>query len=142
MIDAAVARRRARRMQRPRAGLLAIVAGFVLLTAACSGTPSHGGSSGSSAAGHQVNPSPGSGGSAAAGRPTRQAQLAYSECMRSHGVPGVPSYLPSALPGAQPSDSPSWQPVKSSGPGPGSPQFQAAQHACRSLMPPPRLVSG
>jgi hypothetical protein len=128
-------------------GLVAIVAGVALLTAACSGSPSTTGGSGRApaTAGSTSSPTGGSRGSSSAGSPTANGkQLAYSKCMRSHGVPGVPTSLPSAIPGSTPSPSgPNWKaaaPV--SGPNPGSPQWQAAQQACRSLMPSPALVPG
>jgi hypothetical protein len=131
----------------PRTALLAIVAAIALLTAACSGSPSAAGGSGRApaTAGSTSSPAARSGGSLSAGSPSAdQKQLAYSKCMRSHGVPGVPTSFPSAAPGSAPSPSgPNWKaaaPV--SGPNPGSPQWQAAQQACRSLMPLPALVPG
>lgn len=134
-----------RRIWSPRIGLPAIVAGIALLTTACSGSPPAAGGSGAPAAGGSAStPAGGSGGSSsAAGSPTDQEQLAYSKCMRSHGVPGVPTSFPSVVPGSVPS--PGGQhfgaaPV--SGPSPGSPQWQAAQRACRSLMPAPAFVPG
>jgi hypothetical protein len=84
----------------------------------------------------------GSGGPSAAGRRiTPQQLLAYSECMRSHGVPGVPASLPNPVPGKPPSQG-HFKPVQANGPGPGSPQWQAAQQACQSLMPTPAKVPG
>jgi len=125
-----------------RAGLLAIVVGAALLTAACSGSPSGRGSGAGPVATRAASPSAGSGGPPAAGRPTgRQKQLAYSECMRSHGVPGVPTSLPGPVPGTPPSQG-NFAAAQADGPGPGSPQWQAAQHACRSLMPTPAMVPG
>jgi hypothetical protein len=130
-----------------RTGLVAIVAGIALLTAACSGSPSAAGGSGGApaTAGSASSPAGSSPGSSSAGRPAANGkQLAYSKCMRSHGVPGVPTSLPSVVPGSAPSpNGPHWNaaaPV--SGPNPGSPQWQAAQQACRSLMPSPALVPG
>jgi hypothetical protein len=61
--------------------------------------------------------------------------------MRSHGVPGVPAFLPRPVPGKPPSK-PNFKAVQANGPGPGSPQFQAAQQACQSLMPMPAKVPG
>jgi hypothetical protein len=128
-------------------GLVAIVAGVALLTAACSGSPSTTGGSGKApaTAGSTSSATGGSRGSSPAGRPAASGkQLAYSECMRSHGVPGVPTSFPSAVPGSTPSPSgPNWNAAApGSGPNPGSPQWQAAQQACRSLMPSPALVPG
>jgi hypothetical protein len=126
----------------PWTGLLAIVAGIALLTAACSGSPAQGGSGEAPAVRGSASPSRGSGGSSAAGRPvTQQRQLAYSECMRSHGVPGVPTSFPKPVLGQPPSKG-SLEPAQADGPGPGSPQWQAAQQACQSLMPSPAEVPG
>lgn len=60
--------------------------------------------------------------------PTKYTQaLAFSQCMRAHGVPKFPD--PSQNGGL----------LIQGGPGqgldPGSPAFQAAQHACRSKLP-------
>jgi hypothetical protein len=130
--------RKLRRMR--RFGLLVIVAVTALLTAACSGGSPAG--SGGSPAGDARPSAGGSGGSPAAGRPVSQRrQRAYSECMRSHGVPGVPTSLPSPVPGKPPSTG-NFKPVHASGPNPGSPQWLAAQQACRSLLPVPALVPG
>jgi hypothetical protein len=64
-------RRMLRRMRWPRTGLLAIVAGIALLTAACSGSPSAAGGSGGApaAVGSASSPAGGSGGSSSAGKP-------------------------------------------------------------------------
>lgn len=136
----------ARRIWSARIALLAIVAGIALLTAACSGSPSAAGSSGGApaAVGSASTPAGSSGGSSSAGTPaTNQKQLAYSKCMGSHGVPGVPTSLPSAVPGSAPSPSgPHWNAAPASGPSPGSPRWLAAQQACRSLMPAPVFVAG
>jgi hypothetical protein len=140
MNDGTRGRPELRRMRWPRMGLLAIVASSALLAAACSGSPSAG-SSGGSPAGGSTSSSPGStssspdpGGSSSAGRSaTQQKQLAYSECMRAHGVPDVPTSMPSVEPGSVPSsNTPHWSGVSASGPNPGSPQFEAAQQACHS----------
>ncbi|HTZ91883.1 MAG TPA: hypothetical protein VMB74_05765 [Streptosporangiaceae bacterium] len=71
---------------------------------------------------------------------TRQRQLAYSECMRKHGVPGVPTSLPSPVPG-EPSATFNAKPGTANGPSPGSPRWLAAQQACRSLAPSPARMS-
>jgi hypothetical protein len=128
---------------RSRAAILAAVAGGILLTAACSGAQTAAGGSASSSAG-AARPSAGdSGGSSSAPRaaPSRE-QLAYSECMRKHGVPGVPTSLPSVALGPPKSNNPDWKAGAVSGPSPGSPQFLAAQQACRRLVPAPSWVPG
>jgi hypothetical protein len=132
-------------------GLLAAVAAVALLTAACSGSSSPGGSGGSPAAGKSASPSAGSGRSpapAGSGGPSvvgrrisPRRQLAFSECMRSHGVPGVPTSFPGPVSGTPPSTG-NFKPVQGNGPNPGSPQWNAAQQACRSLAPSPVKVPG
>jgi hypothetical protein len=102
--------RRERRRARPRrAGLLATAAGLAVLAAACSAGPAQPGAGAGS---------PGSAGS---------GPLAYSRCMRAHGISDFPDPNPSgglSLPG----------------PGNGgdllqtNPKNQAAQKACQSLM--------
>jgi len=109
------------------------VAAVIALTAGCSGTPSAGGSGGSSTPAGSASSSPAAGGSSAVRPATLQQKMnAYSACMRSHGVP-LPN-LP-ANPG-KPSGKPTAKPVTAVGPNPGSPRWQAAQHACQSLLPP------
>ena len=129
-----------RRMRWPRMGLLAILASIALLAAACSSSPSAG-SSGGSPAGGSTSSSPGSassspdpaGSSPASRSSTQQQQLAYSKCMRAHGVPDVPTSMPSVQPGTVPSsNTPHWSGAGAGGPDPGSPQFEAAQQACHS----------
>jgi hypothetical protein len=66
----------------------------------------------------------------------RQAQelpllLKYSQCMRSHGVPGFPD-----LGGSGQSPAPGKSAIN-----PDSPQFQAAAAACQHLLPPGAHVS-
>jgi ABC-type phosphate transport system substrate-binding protein len=132
--------RQSRRKLRCLSGVLA--AAVALLTAACSSS-SPGGSAGApAAASGSARPSPSPGGSSTAVRPISQRkQLAYSECMRSHGVPGVPTSFPSLVPGKPPSKG-DFKPAQAGGPAPGSPQWEAAQQACRSLMPAPVEVPG
>ena len=104
--------RRSRRA-RPRPALtgavIIAIAGAALL-AACSGSPSSAGSGGS----------PGTGGSAAAA-----SAVAYSACMRSHGVPNYPD------PGSGGQLPKTGAPVL----GVSDSQYQAAQQACRPLLP-------
>jgi hypothetical protein len=92
---------------RQRAGVLAVTAGLVLLTAACGGSPS----------------STGSGSSPQAGGPPQAGQLAFARCMRAHGVADFPD-----------SGGPT-QPSPGSDLDPGSPTYRAARQACQSLQP-------
>ena len=85
--------------------MLIAAAGLALL-AACSGPPT----------------SAGAGGAPTAGFPSA---VAYSHCMRSHGVPGFPD---PASNGAIPKTSAQALGISSS-------RFQAAQSACRHLLP-------
>jgi hypothetical protein len=95
-----------------RRPVAAIVAGAVLalLAAACSGSPSSGGSAVSSdAEGSTDSPS----------------ALAFSACMRSHGVPNYPD-----------PDSSGQLPKTDAGHlGVSTSQYQAAQQACQRLLP-------
>ena len=147
MNDATGRRRTQPLMPRPRTGLLAIVALIALLAVACSGSSSPGGSGHFRAASGSASPPPASGSASPSaagsarpptprGRVTPQQLLAYSECMRSHGVPGVPTSFPSP-PGGN--DAKSAIPA-GSGPNPGSPQWQAANQACQSILPATRLA--
>jgi hypothetical protein len=113
--------------------LLVIVVGLAVPIAACSATPAAGrGSADSPRA--AVTPSPGTDGSPAAGSAAtlQREVLAYAACMRSHGVP-MPN-LPA--PASLPRNKPTAQPAAVNGPDPDSPQFEAAQQACQSLLPP------
>ncbi len=93
--------------------LILAAAALVLLAAACGGSPSATGSGGSRSSG-------GSGGSGAA-----NAQLvAYSQCIRSHGVPNYPD--PAG--GAPPKGNAQQFGVSSS-------QLQTARGACQHLLP-------
>src|SRR5215471_2992856 len=78
-------RRRWRRAHPRWAGVLAVTAGLVLLTAACGGSPSSSGSPSSTGTGS----SPNSGGSASPQASSLSA-LAFARCMRSHGIPNFP----------------------------------------------------
>ena len=84
-------------------------AGLVLLATACGGSPS----------------STGSGGSSNAGGAANQREVAYSHCMRSHGVPNFPD--PSGS-GGVPKETAQQLGVSNS-------QLQAAQNACQHLLP-------
>jgi len=87
-----------------------VAAGLALLEAGCSGSPS----------------SPGSGGSSNAGGSTRSpSAVAFSACMRSHGVPNYPD-----------PDSSGELPKTDAGQlGVSTSQYQAAQQACRHVLP-------
>jgi hypothetical protein len=65
------------------AAALAVAAAVAVLTTACGVVHVHFGSSGSSAS---------------AGSPTYQAELAYAQCMRAHGLPGFPNPNPAGGP--------------------------------------------
>jgi hypothetical protein len=127
---------------RQRYGGLLAVAALVTLLAACSASPVEGSSGRSPATTASASPSAESSGShSATARPAAQRkQVAYSECMRKHGVPGVPTSMPAPALGKPPS-SLNAQPGPTNGPDPGSPQWEAAQQACRSLEPSPALMS-
>ena len=84
-------------------------AGLALLATACGGSPS----------------STGSGGSSNAGGAANQREVAYSQCMRSHGVPNFPD--PSGS-GGVPKETAQQLGVSNS-------QLQAAQNACQHLLP-------
>jgi hypothetical protein len=92
------------------AAAIIAAAGLALLTAACGGSPSATASSGSSNAG---------------GSARSQSAVAFSGCMRSHGVPNFPD--PSSS-GAVPKETAQQLGVSSS-------QLQAALNACQHLLP-------
>ena len=106
-----ILRRPRRAWLRPARTAAAVIAAAVLaLLAACGGGPSSAGAGGSQ----------GSGGSASS-----PSAVAYSACMRSHGVPNYPD--PSSN-GSLPKGNPQAFGVSSS-------QFQAARTACQHLLP-------
>jgi hypothetical protein len=133
---------RSRRLLR-LAGVLVAGASVALPIAACSGSAPAAAPSASSSPG-AARPSEGSAGGspAAAQAAANRHQLAYSVCMRKHGVPGVPTFLPDITPSPSSTSHRNWKAAPVSGPAPGSPQFLAAQQACRSQLPPPRWVPG
>ena len=105
-----------RRARRRRAGLLAAaLACLALVAAACSSAAKTGTGAG---------PAHGS---------AKQSELAFSRCMRAHGITAFPD--PNSQGGI----------ALNAGPGTGidpkSPQFKAAYRACRSLLPPRRPLS-
>jgi hypothetical protein len=106
-------RRAGPRSARAAAAIIA-AAVFALLAAACSGSPSSTGSGGSTDAGGSANP---------------QKALAYSRCMRSHGVPKYPDPDSSnALANGLPKVSVHQLGVSSA-------RYQAAQNDCAHLLP-------
>jgi hypothetical protein len=107
-----------RRRRSRRAAVLAGAAGLVLLTAACGGSPSSSGSPSSTGTGS----SPNAGGSASS-----PSALAFSGCMRSHGVPDFPDPPPS-FNGKFPGASPQQLGVSDS-------RLRAATGACQNLLP-------
>ena len=102
--------RRPSRARRPTSRIAAAIiatGALVVLAAACSSPSSAGGSP------------------AAAGSATSSSAVAYSHCMRSHGVPNFPDPPSSGLvPKADPQEL-----------GVSSSQLQAAQRACQHLYP-------
>jgi hypothetical protein len=102
--------RRPSRARPPTPGIAAAIiatGALVVLAAACS------------------SPSPAGGAPAAAGSATSSSAVAYSHCMRSHGLPNFPDPPSSGLvPKADPQEL-----------GVSSSQLQAAQRACQHLYP-------
>ena len=111
--------RRGRRLRRsgPIASAMVIMG---LLAAACAEGPT-----GPGVAGEGASSSP----SASPSGDRRDALLAYSQCMRDHGISDFPDPEPGGGIAVQ------------AGPGsdldPNNPQYKAADEACRSLLPPP-----
>ncbi len=93
-----------------RAGALAIIAGIALLATACSA---------SSAA------SSGTSNAAGAKSAGYAAEVAYSRCMRSHGVPDFPD----------PQHNANGTGIAATGVDTSSPQYHSADAACRHLLP-------
>jgi hypothetical protein len=91
--------------------VLAVTAGIVMLAAACGGSPSSTSGTGVSA--------------------QFQQDLAFAQCMRSHGVPNYPD--PNVSLGAE---------FAQLGINPNSPHFQAALRTCDRLVPPPSQGGG
>jgi hypothetical protein len=122
MNDSTRVMRRPRRARPPAARTAAVIiatAGLALLVTACSASPSSTGSGGASNAGGSAN-SPNAGGSANA------RLVAFSRCVRSHGVPNFPD--PQA--GASNAKFPSAQQLRVS-----SSQLSTAENACQRLLP-------
>ncbi len=110
---------------------LTVLAGAALLTAGC------GGSSPSAGVAHLANASTssdastaGSSSSTEGGRPSQQQLVAYSQCMRSHGLPEFPEPTEGHLIVHNSSHN-----GHVTGINPESAQFQSAQKACAKLAP-------
>jgi hypothetical protein len=101
------------RGRRPSAARIATTvlaaAALALMAAACGGSPS----------------GPGRGGSANAGSSANTHQLAYSQCVRSHGVPNFPD----------PDSSGGFNKATLSQLAAGNSQYQAATQSCAHLLP-------
>jgi hypothetical protein len=129
MNDSTRVMRRPRRARPPAARTAAAIiatAALALLAAACSSSPSSTGPGGSSNAGRTVS-----------SQAASSKAVAFSHCMRSHGVPDFPD---PTIRGGVPKVTP--QQV-----GVGNPQFQAAQRACAQLLQPtqaqaPQIMTG
>jgi len=127
-----------RRARPRRAGVVAVTAGIVLLVAACGGgssagsggssstatSPSTAGTSSTSGSSSTTAGSDGSGGSSNAGGSSQaQQNIAFAQCMRSHGVTDFPDPDHNGQFGtisAQMED---------------RPQFGRGYHACKHLLP-------
>jgi len=114
------------RRRRPPLKSAIVAAALALLTAACGSSPSSTGSGGSSSAGGSVS-----------SQAASSSAVAFSHCMRSHGVPTFPD--PTSR-GGVPKVAPQQVGVSDS-------VFQAAQRACAQLLQPsqaqaPRIMAG
>jgi hypothetical protein len=101
---------------RPAAALLTATFGLTLLTAACAATPSATSS----------DPTP-SAAAAASSQPGTPSALAFSRCVRSHGVPNFPdppAHFTGKFPGAKPEQL-----------GVSASLLRAATEACQGLLP-------
>jgi hypothetical protein len=119
MNDSTGVLRRSRRARPPAARAAATIIATTALArvaAACSGSPSATGTGGSADAAGSTN---------AGGATGSPSAVAYSQCMRSHGVPNFPD------PGSD------GQPPKTSAQdlGISNSQYQVAQRACQHLLP-------
>ena len=112
------ARRVRPRAARTAAAIIAAAA-LVLLAAACGSSPSSTGSGSSSTAGRSAN-------SSTAGGSANAQLVAFSRCMRSHGVPNFPD--PQA--GASNAKFPSAPQLRVS-----SSQLSTAENACQRVLP-------
>jgi hypothetical protein len=117
--QAAGGRRRGRWPQ--PAGILAVTAGLVLLTAACGSSPSSSAAGGQPAGGSGSQSSSGTGGGSGTSKLVSD-QVAYARCIRAHGVADFPD------PDASGQEPASTKNLAS------NPQFTAASNACRHLI--------
>jgi len=101
---------------------LAAAAGLSLLATAC------GGSAGTGVAQIGSTQTTTTSSNSSASRSDRQAMVAFSACMRKHGVPTFPD--PKAVSGGY-----SLSFGSENGIDPNSPQFKNAQQACKKLLP-------
>jgi hypothetical protein len=104
-----------------RAGVLAVTAGLVLLTAACGSSPSSSSAGGQSSGGSGSQSSAGGGGSSGTSKLV-SGQVAFARCVRAHGVANYPD--PDAS-GQEPASTKNLA---------NTPQFTAASNACRHLI--------
>lgn len=113
---------------------LAALAGVGALVAGCGGSSGSGGvahlesASSSSSASDPVGTAPGGSQEGSAEREKKLA--AYSQCMRTHGVPEFPEPVEGHL-----QLNATRSGAHTSGVDPEAPQFKAAQQACKSLQP-------
>jgi hypothetical protein len=113
----------------PGVAKLATSAASTTTTAAGGETPGGGGGSASSSGGGGEQRSEAA--IAGPGGPEAQKKMvAFAQCIRSHGVPDFPEPSEGRL---------IVKGTSKNGLNPGSPQFQAAMKACRSLAPAPKL---
>jgi hypothetical protein len=112
----------------PRSLAAITAVGLALLAAACGSSPSSTGSGGSPNVGGSGGP-PNAGASA-----NSSALVAYSQCMRSHGIPNFPDPDSS---GGIPKDA-----VISADRAVSNSQVQTASSACEHLLPPGQSLSG
>jgi hypothetical protein len=107
--------------RRLRTGLIvSALLAIVVLATACAG-----GSNGPGVAGAGSSSSP----SASPSGDTGDAELAYAQCMRDHGISDFPDPQPGGGGG-----------IQNGSADPDSPQFKAADDACKSLLPPSSSV--
>jgi hypothetical protein len=107
---------------------LAVLASATALFAGCSGASSSSGVAHLAAS--TSTSSSASSSSSTSGPPSQQQMVAFSQCMRSHGVPEFPEPTEGHLLVRSKDDN-----GRVSGVNPRSPQFQAAQKACGKLLP-------
>jgi hypothetical protein len=111
---------------------LAVLAGGTLLFAGCGGSSSSPGVAHLAASTSTSSNANGgaSSSSSTSGPPSQQQMVAFSQCMRSHGVPEFPEPTEGHLLVRSKDNN-----GHVSGVNPRSPQFQAAQRACGKLLP-------